>query len=53
LTVENDDKTYTPADLLPVCKAKESQTDHPLGRTAHNLNQICRATRLLLSVLAA
>ena len=22
LTVENDDKTYTPADLLPVCKAE-------------------------------
>ncbi len=22
LTVENDDKTYTPADLLPICKAK-------------------------------
>ena len=22
LTVENDDKTYTPADLLPVCRAE-------------------------------
>jgi UV-endonuclease UvdE len=22
LTVENDDKTYTPADLLPICKDK-------------------------------
>ena len=22
LTVENDDKTYTPADLLPICKAE-------------------------------
>ena len=27
LTVENDDKTYTPADLLPVCQADR----HPAG----------------------
>jgi UV DNA damage endonuclease len=32
LTVENDDKTYTPADLLPVCKA----TGIPLVYDVHH-----------------
>jgi UV DNA damage endonuclease len=32
LTVENDDKTYTPADLLPICKA----TGTPLVYDVHH-----------------
>ena len=32
LTVENDDKTYTPADLLPICKA----TGIPLVYDVHH-----------------
>ena len=32
MTVENDDKTYTPADLLPICKA----TGIPLVYDVHH-----------------
>ena len=40
LTVENDDKTYTPADLLPICKAEGVPLVYDVHHHRCNLDEL-------------